>query len=82
MRVFVTQQHIDAGTPGSCNTDPIALAMKDAGCLVPWVSPSHLAWNDRFHATYSVDTPGEVLAFMQAYDNGRATKPFEFELRS
>ena len=40
--ISVTQQHIDSGLRGSCEKDPIALAMKDAGYTDVWVSPDRI----------------------------------------
>ena len=79
MKIQVTQKHIDEGFRGSCSSDPICLAMKDAGLKRPWVSPDHIAWDlDNRH--YSVKTPELVWGFMVDYDTGRYVRPFEFEL--
>lgn len=77
--IQVTQQHIDKGVRGSCSSDPIALAMRDAGLDRPWASPGHLAWREQFR-DYFVDPPKSVIDFMGDFDNGKDVEPFEFEV--
>ena len=80
MKIVVTQHHIDSGVRGSCSSDPIALAMREAGLAKPHVGPSYITWRKNFK-DYSVKTPEDVLQFMVEYDNRPASaKPIEFEL--
>ena len=79
MKISVMQHHIDNGRRASCNSDPIALALKEAGFYQPWVGPNHIAWRREFK-DHSVETPEDVLGFMKKFDNGQLVEPFEFEL--
>jgi hypothetical protein len=80
MIISVTQKHIDEGLRGSCTSDPVALAMKDAGLFHPWVSPSGLSWEDERKTAFHTSVPDEVLDFMRNFDNIRFVDPFEFEV--
>ena len=79
MKIQVTQQHIDYGVRGSTTSDPVALAMKDAGLIKPWASPSYLAWR-KDNKDYYVPLPEGVLGFMKEFDNGVEVEPFTFEV--
>jgi hypothetical protein len=81
MRISVTQHHIDIGVRGSCSSDPIALAMREAGLEKPHAGPSYLTWRKDFK-DYSVETPADVIQFMETFDNSpESAKPFEFEVK-
>ena len=79
MKISVTQKHIDAGVRGSCSSDPIALAMREAGLDRPHVGPTYITWRKDFK-DYSVETPADVLEFMEQFDNKGWVKPLDFEL--
>ena len=79
MRISVTQKHIDSGVRGSCSSDPLALAMREAGLEKPHVGPTYITWRKSFR-DYSEETPEDVLQFMEQFDNGGISRPFEFEL--
>ena len=80
MKISVQQKHIDAGVRGSCSSDPLALAMREAGLKKPYVGVSYITWRKGFK-DYSVETPEDVLQFMESFDNQSASaKPIEFEL--
>jgi hypothetical protein len=53
--------------------------MRDAGLDRPHVGPRYITWREDFK-DYSVETPAEVLEFMEQFDNGGWSKPFEFEV--
>jgi glycine cleavage system aminomethyltransferase T len=73
--ISVTQQHIDSGLRGSCQKDPIALAMIDAGYTDVWISPDRIRANGR---TYEM--PKSVEQFIQKLDSLGFVDPFEFSL--
>jgi len=79
MKIVVTQQNINKGLRGSCSSDPVSLAMKEAGLCSPWVSPAHISWRSK-SKDYTVPTPDEVLVFIKGFDNNVSVEPFEFEL--
>lgn len=79
MKISITQQHIGMGVRGSTTSDPVALAMREAGLEKPWVSPSYLAWR-KDNKDYSVRLPGSVLEFLKRFDNGLPVDPFEVEV--
>ena len=79
MIIQVTQQHIDSGLKGSCTSDPIALALKDAGFPEPWVSAYYIQ-TDKGDKSTRVETPDSVDYFQRLFDNGSPVHPFEFEL--
>lgn len=78
MRISVMQHHIDAGVRGSCTQDPIALALKDAGFIRPWVNPVRIRIEEPVHKEFAL--PDEVYAFMLLFDTHKTVEPFEFEL--
>ena len=81
MKIQVTRQHINSGLVGSCTSDPVALALLDAGFIGPWVSPSGIRFTDEeFGYRHEVPVPDEVLEFMKQFDNGGFIEPFEFEM--
>lgn len=79
MKIKVEQKHIDFGLRGSCRSDPIAMAMLDAGLDDPWISPTYLRWKEKGKTYYS-PVPDMVLVFLKRFDQGRAAGPFIFEL--
>jgi hypothetical protein len=79
MKISVNQKHIDIGVRGSCSSDPIALAMREAGLEKPHAGPSYISWRKN-NKDYFVPTPTDVLQFMEAFDNKGHVKPFEFSL--
>lgn len=82
MKIQVTQKHINAGSRGSCNSDPVALAMKEAGYMHPWISPDRIRV-DGFNGGFmreDFEMPESVEYFIREFDNGRFVEPFEFEL--
>ena len=80
MKIQVTKDHIERGLRGSCTSDPIALAMTDAGCIKPWVGPGQIKWLDLYGFWRIAPTPRKVLEFALKFDNQDPTEPFEFEL--
>lgn len=82
MKITVTQQHIDKGVRGSCSSDPISLALQDAGFKNPWAGTDRITASGfgPFRRYYSLETPPALLAFMRDFDTGKEVLPFEFEL--
>ena len=82
MKIQVTQQHIQLGLRGSCTADPIALALKDAGFMRPWVSPTRIetVGQNGGYMKENWSCPQSVLSFMIRFDRGEVVSPFEFEL--
>lgn len=78
MKIRVTQEHIDNGVRGSCISDPIALAMKEAGLRDVWVSPDYIKWS-KDGVTFYQPTSDQLRRFMVDFDNKRSPAPFEFE---
>ena len=81
MIIQVTQQHIDFGLRGSCSSDPLSLAMLDAGLSEPWVSPAYFRWK-KDGKTYFHPIPENVVEFIIDFDNGKEVRPFEFEVEA
>ena len=82
MKIQVTQKHLDNGVRASCSSDPICLALKDAGFYRPWVSPERIVVMG-FNGAVSKQefvVPDAVSYFMLSFDNGSYCYPFEFEL--
>jgi len=80
MKIQVTQQHINQGHRGSCTKDPVALALSDAGYIMPWASPSYIKWMDIHGYWRETETPSDVYYFMSSFDNNGPVEPFEFEI--
>ena len=79
MKIQVTQQHIDSGVRGSCTSDPIALALKEAGFPKVWAGVRYLRiYDGPEFADHSM--PDEVYEFLRLYDNGLPTLPMCFDL--
>jgi hypothetical protein len=77
LKISVTQHHIDTGVRGNCKSDPIALALIDAGFKNPWVGPSYV----RIAGGVKINLPAEAMDFIDVFDNRpEESRPFEFEL--
>lgn len=79
MKIRITEEHIRKGFRGSCASDAICLALRDAGLVKPWASPSQIQFR-LGHKDYCLDTPEELVEFMMAYDNNLTVREMEFEL--
>lgn len=80
MKITVTQKHINSGLRGSCTKDPVGLALKDAGLVDIWVSPTQLRYRLSNGDLVWTPIPENVEAFIRNFDNNRHTEAFEFEL--
>ena len=65
--VYVSQQDIDAGIPGSLTHCPISYALERAGLNGVFVPIAELPWR--------------AQAFIRSFDIGQRVVPFGFELR-
>lgn len=75
MIISVTQKHIDSGFRGSCDKDPVALALKDSGFKKVWISPDRVILDG-----VEYEMPEVVSKFIRDFDNVRFVDPFEFEI--
>ena len=84
IKINVTQEDIDKGIQGSCVNCPTGLALQrtfpssnyihvDTVDIEYGINPE----SDEFK---SVETPQEVIDFIDDFDNGKPVKPFFFEL--
>ena len=81
MIVKVDNVHINTGKPGDANSCAIALAMKDAGCMMVKVTHHSIYYgNEEIMEIVAVPIPDKVLEFVVNFDNGYRVYPFEFEL--
>ncbi len=80
--IEVTQDDIDHGTRGSCNTCPVARAIKRATGFHNLVSARNvLAYNrERSTRPTAVNLPIEALRFINDFDCHHPVQPFSFEL--
>lgn len=78
MKINVSSENIKHGLRGSCVSDPVALALKDAGFLSPYVGPNEIRVKDG--AGKSAPTPEIVIQFIEKFDNGENCEPFVFEV--
>lgn len=91
MKIQVTMAHIRGGTPGDCDSCPVALAMFEAGLLHPSVYNNFINWVEN-GVQKTVPTPAIVQAFLNRFDDPAEEvpqikewslslfQPFEFEL--
>ncbi len=80
MKIRVTQECIDAGTPRACGSCPVALAVIDAflekvrvevfGFGISVVNQTKLK---------NFFLPEVAFKFMEKFDRGESVEPFEFE---
>ena len=80
MKIQVTQQHIDSGVRGSCTSDPIALALREAGFPNVWVGVHYIDLEGRAGGDAGIRMPDEAYEFLKLFDNGLPCEPFEFDL--
>ena len=78
MLVHVIEEHISRGKRKQCSDCPVALAMKDAGCVFPLVDYA-LIWGPA-GARLSMETPEAVGVFITRFDQGLPVAPFDFEV--
>lgn len=78
MVVQVTEDHIDQGDYGICDSCPIALALKEMGYADVWVDDRWISLDGRDGKRYPI--PRAVDLFIDDFDREREVKPFEFEL--
>ena len=81
MIVSVKRKHIKRGKPGSCFFCPVALALKDVGCITPSVGPSLNYRVSMGGSVVSHPSPRSVRRFYTRFDAGRSVKPFRFILK-
>jgi hypothetical protein len=81
VRVSVTQEHIDNGTPSESDHCPIALAILDI------LSPQEVHVNQTdcliVYQDYDVvfELPQEAQVFVEAFDSELPVQPIEFDMR-
>lgn len=82
MEIKVTADNIKHGLRGSCTSDPVALALTEAGFIRPYVGPSWIHVDGRNGRTtrQRAATPAAVLDFLERFDNGRDCAPEVFEV--
>lgn len=78
MKISVTQEHIDAGTRCSPYACPIANAIRDTIGDVWFVSVTRL--EIKIGNSSRIAAPESARSFIDAFDDGQAVQPFEFEL--
>jgi hypothetical protein len=80
MRIEVTQEDIDNGLKGKCDSCAVALAAKRAfGNRIILVDGEQMDVID--NGKWDVlDLPDSAVAFIEAFDTGKPVKPFSFEL--
>ena len=79
MKIRVTEEHIRKGLPTDCEFCPVAIAVAEAY----GVNHDQVSVDDDSIWVLGEGTapsPKEVLAFIEAFDEGYAVGPFEFEL--
>ena len=80
MKISVIQHHINTGVRGNCKSDPIALALIDAGCVQPYAGVTRLFWYDGDGEKHTAEITEQLYEFIRAFDQGEPVQPFEFEL--
>lgn len=83
VRIEVTQDCIDAGTPRKLKECPVALALfKECGPRGEiYVYPDHInTWGMMERNHYRFDLPLKVQDFISFFDAGLPVEPIEFEL--
>ena len=68
LTVNVTEDCIEAGTIGDPRSCPVAWALDGAGLRGVEVEHGYITF-DHAGETFEVETPADVVAFMDAYDN-------------
>ena len=76
LRVHVRQHHIDAATPKSPSSCPIALAMRPIANV--FVTPVMVRY---YEGDAMAPLPKIAKEFVAAYDAGEKVEPFEFDIR-
>lgn len=79
MKIKVTQSDIDNGEGGSCVACPIAIAIRRSvrsKIKAVRVQKEYFSLNDGFY-----DLPQEAQSFISEFDQQRAVKPFEFNIK-
>ena len=79
MKVIVTQEHIDKGTPESACNCPIALALKDMGAKDVCVNQGYIEFQlgDEY---WWAEPPTVADEFIEAFDDQEQVNPFEFDI--
>ena len=84
MRIKVTQKNIDKGYRGSCDTCPLALALKEAIPTARLVSvgTESIGFTREGQSRWKIiKLPPQARFFVDDFDAGKPVKPFEFDLR-
>lgn len=80
MKIYVTQEDINNGTPVSAYSCPIALAIKKA---LPNYTPCVMSDSIKLVSMddfSSIANPESVRRFISRFDNSKPVKPFNFIL--
>ena len=80
MKINVTQDDIDQGTPSDPFCCPIALAASRAFSVPANATYDYIALKLRNRNNKLYRTPKTASAFIRAFDHGQAVQPFSFEL--
>ena len=88
MTISITQKHIDAGVPGSCDNHPVALAVRESTGMLCIANTNAIEWGQRdalrcgYPHEHYMCTPSAVREFMDRYDEGLPVEPISFELEA
>lgn len=82
MEIQVTADHIKHGLRGSCLSDPVALALTDAGFGGVYVGFGKIkaASYKMLKQYYEWPTPDAAMDFLFKFDNEEICQPFSFIL--
>ena len=78
MKIKVTQEYIDAGVQGDCNTCPIAIALKESTGEL-WSAGITFCCPCK-RPSFRFATTVEMVRFMRQFDAGLIVKPTEFDV--
>jgi hypothetical protein len=88
MKITVTQEHIDRGKRGKCDSCPIALAILDdvsideakVGAIIATISRKKpiISWSRVSTEDYYL--PQSAIDFVRKFDDSSHVEPFSFEL--
>ena len=82
MKLSITQDNIDQGTPAHGYLDPIGLAVRDAYPKAQY-GVSYLTVSVQYRPTTPMMffiLPQEVQDWIEKYENGQEVQPIEFEM--
>jgi len=84
MTIPITQKHIDEGERKSCQSGPVALAIRDAtGVAFVRAYPFSIHWGHfGMFCPEKMKPPPAVREFMDRYDSELPVEPISFELEA